>query len=335
MNWYEIVIEPTSPFGTPLKGDTLFGHICWQAHYHPDLLKGGLEQSLAEYDTHPFAVFSSAILKLGDRYVLKRPDMPLAELFDLTDPAVPIKEYKRRKWCLADSALHLDLAGENFQSDSDLAGTVCESLSPDLRRRMDPGKELSPRTPFSRTHNSINRLTLTTGWEGFAPFSREAECFLPETQWAIFALIDESVVDTAHLETALKNIGKWGFGRDATTGGGRFELLSFTPMKDFPYQPPEANGWYTLAPCVPEKGAYRKGYFTAFTRFGKHGDIGAKTGNPFKNPVVMADEGAVLFPNQPDILRNRLYAGRSVRNISAQTPSAVQQGYAPVIPVKI
>ena len=29
-NLYEVILRPQSLFGTPLAGDTLFGHLCWQ-----------------------------------------------------------------------------------------------------------------------------------------------------------------------------------------------------------------------------------------------------------------------------------------------------------------
>ena len=57
MKLYEIIIKPESGFGTPLKGDTIFGHFCWQAVYNPDLLNGGFDKRIACYGQRPFAVF--------------------------------------------------------------------------------------------------------------------------------------------------------------------------------------------------------------------------------------------------------------------------------------
>lgn len=54
---YEIIIKPKSGFGTPLKGDTIFGHICWQASYNPELLNGGLEKWIAGYGRGPLPYF--------------------------------------------------------------------------------------------------------------------------------------------------------------------------------------------------------------------------------------------------------------------------------------
>lgn len=85
MNTYQITIEPLSPFGTPLKGDTLFGQFCWQAAYDSSLLSVTLDEAVARYAERPFAVFSSAYPALADGGVaLKRPDAPLDLLFDFS-----------------------------------------------------------------------------------------------------------------------------------------------------------------------------------------------------------------------------------------------------------
>jgi CRISPR-associated protein Csm4 len=97
---------------------------------------------------------------------------------------------------------------------------------------------------------------------------------------------------------------------------------------------PGPNALYTLAPSVPEANAYRDCLFSPFTRFGKHGDRLATSGIPFKCPILMADEGAVLVPKD-GANPGRPYVGRAVRHISKSEPRAVAQGYAPVIPFKL
>jgi len=53
---YEVIIKPESGFGTPLKGDTIFGHICWQTAYDKNLLEGGLDRWIDCYAERPFFV---------------------------------------------------------------------------------------------------------------------------------------------------------------------------------------------------------------------------------------------------------------------------------------
>ncbi|MCI4462918.1 MAG: hypothetical protein JHC30_01955 [Caldisericum sp.] len=54
MKTYQIIIKPLTGFGTPLKGDTLFGHICWQIYYDKDLVGKDLETLLSDYLKNPF-----------------------------------------------------------------------------------------------------------------------------------------------------------------------------------------------------------------------------------------------------------------------------------------
>ncbi len=106
MNLYEITIQPESAFGTALKGDTLFGHFCWQIAHDPLLAKGGIDTLIRNYADAPFAVFSSAFPKLSEDYILmKRPDMPLHMLFtadheDCESKHRSIKIKKKKKWMI-------------------------------------------------------------------------------------------------------------------------------------------------------------------------------------------------------------------------------------------
>jgi CRISPR-associated protein Csm4 len=103
-------------------------------------------------------------------------------------------------------------------------------------------------------------------------------------------------------------------------------------MKDIGSDAP--NACYTLAPCVPENDTHSDIFFMPFTRYGKHGDILAKSGNPFKNPVIMADEGAVLIPKSKEVFA-KPYIGQAVLNLSKAEPKTVMQGYSLYIPVRV
>jgi CRISPR-associated protein Csm4 len=94
------------------------------------------------------------------------------------------------------------------------------------------------------------------------------------------------------------------------------------------------NACYTLAPCVPEKDTFVEMFFTPFTRFGRHGDVFAKSSNPFKNPVIMADESAIFIPKSRESF-NKPYIGRAVIDISKAEPRTVMQGYSLYLPVNM
>jgi CRISPR-associated protein Csm4 len=95
-----------------------------------------------------------------------------------------------------------------------------------------------------------------------------------------------------------------------------------------------ANACFTLSPSVPEANLYHQQYFVPFTRFGRHGDRLARSKNPFKVPVVMADEGAVFVPCEQKVF-SRPYLGRAIHDVSLVQFNAVAQGYSIYLPCEV
>jgi len=338
---YEIIIKPESGFGTPLKGDTIFGHICWQASYNPKLLNGGLDKWIAYYGERPFAVFSSAWPKIRKGaamyYAVKRPDYPPARLFQSTekDRKKALEQKKdnlKKKWLLVPENLKVSLATENFITDEEMLTLAFHELTGQTRKAMRKKTDRQFMAPFIQPHNTINRATMTTGSGMFAPYSEAADFYYPETELAVFVLIDEEVTDIVRMTAALERIGMVGFGRNASTGCGRFSLGEYEEKALLPNA--ESDACYTLAPAIPEKGLYKDYWFTPFTRFGRHGDALAVSRNPFKNPVIMADEGAVFIPTDRNVFL-KPYLGCAVANVSKVLPGAVAQGYSIYLPFKL
>ncbi|MFH0727041.1 MAG: hypothetical protein V2B19_11975 [Pseudomonadota bacterium] len=340
MKLYEITIRPQSGIGTPLKGDTLFGHFCWQVAYQPDLVEGGLEAAIEVYQTNPFAIFSSAIPKLTGsfaRYILKRPDLPIYMLFKdkrNTDRATyyrELKNQKEKKWMISSGKLPMSIDSVDFWDDQQLSRAI-KSMSPDtVRNQIESRKDGGMCKVVEHAHNSINRLSGATGKGAFAPFSKESLYYMPGMELAVFVLLDEKWTDIERIVNAMVDIGRFGFGRDASIGLGRFEVSGWEERHLC--FPKTTEAIYTLGPCVfQEKGASERFRFTPFTRFGRHGDRLAVSRNPFKAPVIMADEGAVLLPD-PSAPVLKPYVGSAVTGISKVQPNAVLQGYAPYLPL--
>jgi CRISPR-associated protein Csm4 len=337
-----MTLEPQGALGTPLKGDTLFGHFCWQAHYDPELLNDGLEVRLRTYAEAPFAVFSSAFPLLGGdpgHYALKRPDLPLSWLFppgdqDRVQQMRQRKIVKKKQWMLVPGDLRMDLREVEYISDRELRQRLLAQAAPELRRRL--AKLTEPTTAilaqFSQPHNSIHRLTQTTGPAPFAPYEQTIWHYQPGTRLAVFVLIDPGATDGDRVRTGLERIGQWGYGRDASIGLGRFRVTSH---RELPLpQAPDANACYTLAPAVPVPDSYVQAYFLPLVRFGKHGDLLARAANPFKSPVLMADEGAVFLSRNLHLF-DRPYLGRAVTGISKAKPQTVMQGYSFYLPFRL
>lgn len=337
MQTYQITIEPLSAFGTPLKGDTFFGQFCWQVAYDPSLLTGSLDDAVQGYPEQPFAVFSSAYPVItGGGVALKRPDVPLERIFDFTgmsqgDLVGRRKELKKRKWliCTGTGAL-ADLKQGRYLNDAELAAAAvpAEAIPASC------GQLAGISSEALTSHNSINRLTGTTG-EGFAPFSQSASFYLPGVQLTFFVGIDEAVLSVKCLAQGVERIGCSGFGRDASTGMGKFRLSHCEPVDLASYGAVSPNALYTLSPVTPETGSNSDCFFSPFTRFGRHGDQLAKSTAPFKNPVIMADEGAVLVPKDMAKTLSKPYLGSGLNGISKVMKETVMQGYSLYIPIRL
>jgi len=298
MKPFKATITALSPFGTTAKGDTLFGQLCWVLRYR--LGEERLLELLEGYtDGRPFLVVSDA-LPAGH---LPRPSLP-GHWFNRL-PDADRKEVKKRLW----------IPIEYFQ----------EPVADWLRY----GKRITS-TIAPHPHNSIDRRTGTTG-KGFDPYTMERIWYGNGTALDIYLVLDESRLSATDLEHALRDMGELGLGRDASIGLGRFGVDTFGPAC-LPSQT-DANAWLTLAPCAPQglRWQAERSFYTVFTRFGRHGDIGVHLGNPFKAPILFADTAAVLTPaqfNQTPFVGQGLGGNGS---LSKAIPATVHQGYAPVV----
>jgi CRISPR-associated protein Csm4 len=338
---YEVIIKPESGFGTPLKGDTIFGHICWQTAYDKNLLEGGLDRWINCYAERPFVVCSSAWPKIRKEgkwfYAMKRPDYPPGRLFQSTQQNCrkaleQKKDNLKRKWLLVSEDLLISLSADKFISNEELLCLAFQELTGQTKKAMRKKTNRQFMTEFIQPHNTINRLTMTTGSGMFAPHSEAADFYYPETELAIFILVDEEATDMDRLQAAMERIGRVGYGRNASTGAGKFSLGE-CEEKALP-NTAESDACYNLAPVLPEIGLYKEFWFTPFTRFGRHGDTLAASKNPFKNPVIMLDEGAILIPSDRSVF-SKPYLGRPAGGVSKVLPGAIAQGYSIYLPFKL
>lgn len=313
MQALKLLIEPHTAFGTPLVGDTLFGQICWGIAEQYGEAK--LEQCLQGYtDGQPFLVASDAF----PQNCLPLPTLPSA--YWTADEKNDRKALKKRIWLPENT---LQTASRNWQqqakSDADLAAEHKNTSNSD---------PVPLRSTHSQSHNSINRQTGTTGEAGFAPYESEQIWYAPGSIWQIFLLLDENRLSRSELHTVVENIGKTGYGRDASVGLGKYRLKSLADTDLFARHA-DGNACFTLAPSCPQGQGFDNAhsYYNTLTRFGRHGNIQATAGQPFKHPVLMAQTSAVFFGER----HGKPYIGQGISGISKSLPATVQQGYAPVI----
>ncbi len=319
MKVYEVCIKPLSGFGTPLKGDTFFGCICWQIKY------GGydgmtLDDFLSDYDRNPFLVVSSFFPMLSGDYIFKRPSLPVHYLFsekeDRLERITKRKEIKSKKWMVLKQGTKLETLKNPslYKSDSEILEKLTLSKS------------------FEQPRNTINRIWSTTGEAPFAPYTVEQSIYHPELYLVGFVGVREDV-DFEKIRKIIENIGYFGFGKDATVGLGRFKVVQTREIDLTSMGSDSPNAIYTLSPFVPVED-FAEIYFNPFIRFGKHGDILSRASNPFKNPAIMADEAAVCVVKDKEIF-SKPYVGTALRELSKVNPDTVGQGYSLYIPVRL
>lgn len=302
---HRLTLTPLTAFATPMLGDTLFGQLCWALREAQG--NDALNQALTGYQSQPFVVLSDA-MPAG---FIPRPLLPPKFLGQATDIAQR-KQWKKIQW-IPESLLQKPLSTWLAQSLNQQPGEVKWQAHP---------------------HNSINRLTDTTGTDGFAPYSVEEYWYAEKNQFKqalqLYAVLNDEMMSCRTLQSLMQNIGNMGFGKDASTGLGKFRLESCEQIPAM--QQGQANAWLALAPCAPQGLGYdaQNSYWQPFTRYGRHGNW-AVLCNPFKNPVLLANTGSV-FTGQA--LQNPLFIGQGLGGegkLSKTLPETVQQGYAPVI----
>lgn len=312
MKTYRITLELKSAFATPLKGDTLFGQLCWAIRNR--LGENRLIELLDGYTNgQPFALVSDAF----PQDYLPLPKLP-GRFYRKID-GIDRKAVKKRCW------LPEEVAGMPITQWLGQAKTASHVIG--------QAKNLSEKHP--QPHNTINRQTNTTGEGGFAPYSIEQEWYLTSAAWTIYLLLDTERLSQDDCRQCLEDIGNIGFGRDASIGLGKFSVSGFAETT-LPGQV-GANACLTLAPCAPQGMGFdgKNSFYQLFTRFGRHGDIAAhQEGKPFKNPVLLAQTAAV-FAVQPPATG---FIGQGIGGngkLSKTLYTTVQQGYAPIIGIHL
>ncbi|MCM8620955.1 MAG: hypothetical protein NFW16_04250 [Candidatus Accumulibacter sp.] len=300
-----------TPLGTPLAGDTLFGQLCWALREAAG--EAELRRRLQGYtEGSPWLVVSDGF----PAGYLPRPTLPQHFSPTVDDPAQR-KAAKRQRWLAA------------ARSGERLAIQLANAVDDATAYGQAPQRSM-------QAHNTLNRLTGSTGEGAFAPYSVPQTCHSAGQRIDLYLVLDSERLTAAEAASLLLAIGSSGFGRDASVGLGKFTLEGIAPTAFA--APAGANAYWTLAPCAPQGQGFvgTSSYWRVLTRFGRHGNTLAVAGQPFKTPVLLAASGAVLVPAsgfaaRPFIGQGLGGAGR----LSKAEAATVQQGYAPVAPLAL
>jgi len=294
MRLFKATIEPQGAFASTLRGDTLFGQICWMIRY--TLGEDRLKMLLANYDHKPFLIVSDAFAA----GYLPKPKLPASLLGEDQER----KKINRKKIWVTPQMLK----SWNFDDAKSEAQATGVKVSDTIQ-----------------IHNSLNYLTSRTDKSGaFAPYGVQE--YYPGKK-DIYLLIDEEMISADEIRQIIITLGKYGYGKDASIGKGRFGLLTFEESKSLK-KPHKA--YMTLCASTLLGVEAKALYYEPFTRFGKHGAQRAYR-NAFKRALLLADSAAVIIYDSAKSLE---YIGHAIRGVSKAYPDTVHQGYAITLPLE-
>lgn len=313
---FRATISLHTAFGTPLAGDTLFGQLCWAVRE-----QFGNDKLMSLLEGYPTG---KAWLVVSDGFpsgYVPKPSVPASLLLVQEMDAKARKEEKSKHWiAITNTAQPLLVWSKLAVSD-----TIAFNSQTDASKGYQPVEAV-------HAHNTLNRLTNTTGGEGFAPYTQTQTFFAPEQSMDLYLVLDENRLSVETLKGLLQSIGDHGFGRDANIGLGKFSLTS---LDSFTFaQHAQANAYLTLAPSAPQGEGFDSdnSYWRVITRFGRHGNLHGISDKPFKNPILLASSGAVFSPKKA--YTACMFIGQGLGGqgeISKIESATVHQGYAPVI----
>jgi CRISPR-associated protein Csm4 len=294
MKLYKISITPSSNFATTLKGDTLFGQMCWAISYA--FKKERLATLLKDYRVgeKPFLVVSDAFPK----GFLPKPKMPSSLLKEKSEE----KKLNRKKIWLTSEALQRGAYTE-AKSDKEVGSNDTQNM---------------------QIHNAINYKTSHTG-DGFDPYGLETWSLSPKD---IYCLIDENQLSIDELKEVLKLLSEMGYGKKSTIGKGRFTIDTIEEVSIDSC----ATRFMTLSPFSPKGLEAKNIYYDPFTRFGKFGGSRAYK-NAFKKPILLADVASVVEFNEVETHQYLGRAISGLSDIPEYSDT-VHQGYSIVLPLK-
>lgn len=296
MNLYRFIISPTSPWSSVPSSDTLYGLVCYRlAEFEGE---GACEKIIASFhENRPVFELSS----LMPQNCLPMPSLPspgraffqkLAReksgrngeeqaLFEILQK---YKKFKKARWLPLKSWLR------NKQNLS--ATRLFESLDSETKEE----KEDFSKSAYE-PHVGIDRQT-GSARDGQLFFTR-LQYFDRKSKFHLYARAQ----DPAWLYKYLKLIGEMGFGQNASSGHGQFEVQEDGDFKPETLEQEGANASLLLSSCIAPDMKTLRGFYRLEIKRGKTGPGYA---NPFKNPFLMLQEGSLLTAplHGPYVLRD-------------------------------
>ncbi|MBB5022247.1 type III-A CRISPR-associated RAMP protein Csm4 [Desulfurispira natronophila] len=282
-----IRILPQSSFVTPLQSDTLFGQFCWL--YRDVHGNEALEALLSDMSNPPLVFSDGFPAGFLPRPILKPVKLP-TQMQDGMG-----KEYKK-------------FAFFPFEVIQKLQGNLTEGAiaTEYLQNRQQWPKPALPAKSMV-TKNALNSFSHSTAGESGQLYGSN-ELFYPHgSQLDLYVRFDPQKVSGETLQEITELMGMQGYGKDASTGRGRFKVSDWCEATMLQSAPAETNAFVALSSCVACSSA-DPAYGKVFTKFAKHGGGLAARGKHMKNPVVLYQPGSTFGIIQPRDVYGRMLA---------------------------
>lgn len=306
MKSLKIYIKPLSSFKTKFHSDTLFGQFCWIYGYIYGFDK--LKKIIKNINENDFIAFS-------DGFINDLLPRPLIEPYSFEDSELKnAKEYKKTEFVSAEFLI------ENRKNLND------KSIFKFCLEKEEPSNAVNT-VVVDTLKNSINRITGTSS-EGQL-YNSEETYFNDDVKIAIYTKYNESVISKDELLYILNKMGELGFGKDASTGKGRFKIdhgnAAITDDPDELKSFDGVNAFMSLSHGIP--GTYngepdcKLNYGKIITKFPKHGSF-LSNDDYFKNPFIVYKPGSTFLINDSNRIKE-IY-GKVLNNLSKHGENHVQ-----------
>lgn len=302
MKLHRFLLRPLSPWATELHSDTLYGLLLWRMAETMGAAKCGQAIDAFRAGEPPFEL-SSALpagylpmpcLPPAPRAVFRRNveanaygargDAEEERLFSALRL---FKKFRKQPWLPLQTWLK---CAHGLSTDA-LLRQHCQAN----QGKTDLSK---PRQAFE-PHVSIDRRTGNASAGNL--FFTKLRYFPAQASFHLYARAE----DPQPLLDLLASVGSTGFGKDASTGKGRFAVeldKAFdAALLDSPALRAKANAFLCISACSAPSLAALSGWYKLETKRGKTGPGYA---NPFKKPFLLLREGAILrsLPAAPFVL---------------------------------
>jgi CRISPR-associated protein Csm4 len=281
---YRIRFRLASPLATRLHSGTLFGNLCWAWRYlHGE---ASLAKWLCSLPEDPFLISDGFPKDMLPRPLLRPSPKRPGTLAEVTaqkrlkkQSLIPRKMFEQLRRAMSELALlHALMSYWDEQKQQQ------ECMTPYEREKAGTAR-------WERTaHNRIHRLTGRTPEEGGLFFTEE---LWTTGQAQYHDVYVQTSLPVNELEQLFSQVARWGYGKDATWGRGRFDGIEIYREDGglFDGALPRAMSLShgSLTPNMLPNARYQ-----LETHYGRLGGVYACSSSPFKFPLLLLTPGATF-----------------------------------------